>query len=87
MKHRGEFWQIPFSTMISDKAPNVVLAGRMISSDRNAFGAIRVMVNMNQVGEAAGVTAALAVGLAKPVFQVDSDAVRKELSALGAVVI
>ena len=87
MKHRGDFYQIPMSTMISDKAPNVVLSGRMISTDRNAFGAIRVMVNLNQVGEAAGVIASLAVSRTKPVFQVDAEAVRKELSNLGAIVI
>jgi hypothetical protein len=83
----GDFYQVPLSTMINDKAPNTVLAGRMICSDRSAFGAIRVMVNMNQVGEAAGVAAALAVGLEKPVSQVDADAVRNELSTLGAIVI
>lgn len=87
MKHRGDFYQIPLSTMISDKAPNIVLAGRMISADRNAFGAIRVMVNLNQTGEAAGVTAALAVSGNKGVSQVDAQAVRKNLSTLGAVII
>jgi len=83
----GDFYQIPLSTMVSDTAPNVVLAGRMISSDRGAFGGIRVMVNLNQVGEAAGVAAALAASGAKPVFRVDAEAVRRDLSDLGAIVI
>jgi len=83
----GDFYQIPLSTMISDKAPNVVLAGRMISTDRGAFGGIRVMVNLNQVGEAAGVTASLAVLGGQPVAGIDSGAVRDHLSKLGAVVI
>ena len=87
MSPKGDFYQIPLSTMISDKAPNIVLAGRMISSDRAAFGAIRVMVNLNQTGEAAGVTAALAASGGKPVFGVDSKEVRNQLSTLGAVVI
>lgn len=84
---RGDFYQIPFSTMVSDKAPNIVLAGRMISTDRAAFGAIRVMVNLNQTGEAAGVAAALAVGGSIPVPEIEAEAVRKELSNLGAIVI
>ncbi|MBT3200643.1 MAG: FAD-dependent oxidoreductase [Phycisphaerales bacterium] len=84
---RGAFYQIPLSTMVSNKADNVVMAGRMISTDRSAFGAIRVMVNLNQVGEAAGVTAALAVSGKKAVSKVDSAAVRKQLSKLGAVII
>ena len=83
----GDFYQIPLSTMVSEKAPNVVLAGRMISADRGAFGGIRVMVNLNQVGEAAGVTASLAASGAISVPQVDADAVRKGLSSLGAVIL
>jgi hypothetical protein len=59
----------------------------MISTDRAAFGAIRVMVNLNQTGEAAGVTAALSVARGNPVPEVDAAAVRAELSNLGAIVI
>ena len=84
---RGDFYQIPLSTMVSDRTPNIVLAGRMISTDRSAFGGIRVMVNLNQTGEAAGVTAALAVAKAQPVPEVDAQAVRSELSNLGAIII
>jgi hypothetical protein len=84
---RGEFYQIPLSTMLSRQADNVVMAGRMISTDRSAFGAIRVMVNLNQVGEAAGVTAALAASGEKAASKVDAASVRKQLSKLGAVII
>jgi FAD-dependent oxidoreductase family protein len=84
---RGDFYQIPLSTMVSDKAPNVVLAGRMISTDRSAFGGIRVMVNLNQTGEAAGVTASLAASGATSVSQVDAESVRMNLSDLGAVIV
>jgi len=45
------------------------------------------MVNLNQVGEAAGVTASLAVLGGQPVAGIDSGAVRDHLSKLGAVVI
>lgn len=85
--HKCDFYQIPLSTMVNDKAPNIVLAGRMICTDRNAFGAIRVMVNLNQTGEAAGVTAALAIAGDQSVPEVAADAVRGELSNLGAIVI
>ena len=84
---KGDFYQIPLSTMVSDKARNIVLAGRMISTDRGAFGAIRVMVNLNQVGEAAGITAALAASSRKPISEVAAASVRKHLSALGATVL
>jgi hypothetical protein len=73
--------------MLSTKARNLVLAGRIISSDRSAFGGIRVMVNLNQVGEAAGVAAALAASSAKPASEVSASSVREHLSKLGAIII
>lgn len=84
---KGDFYQIPLSSLVSDGAPNVVLAGRSVSADRTAFGGIRVMVNLNQTGEAAGVTAALAASGAKPVPKVAAQAVREQLARLGAVII
>ena len=86
-KPRGEFYQIPLSTMLNAKVDNVIMAGRMISTDRAAFGGIRVMPNTNQVGEAAGVTAALAASEREPVSRVDATSVRKHLARLGAVII
>lgn len=84
---RGDFYQVPLSIMVSGKLPNTELAGRMVSADREAFGGIRVMVNMNQVGEAAGVTAALAASSARPMDSVKAEDVRKALSTLGAIVL
>jgi hypothetical protein len=83
----GDFYQIPLATMVSDKAPNIVLAGRSISTDRGAFGGIRVMVNLNQTGEAAGVAAALAASRAEAVSGVAADSVRQHLAKLGAVIV
>ena len=84
---KGDFYQVPLSTMVNSKARNIVMAGRMISSSREAFGAIRVMVNLNQVGEAAGVLAALATAQRSPVAEVQAGAVREQLAKLGAVII
>ncbi len=81
------FYQIPFSTMVNRSAANLIMAGRMISTDRGAFGAIRVMVNMNQVGEAAGVAAALSAEGNKPVSSLDAQVLRSKLSGFGAVII
>lgn len=59
----------------------------MISADRSAFGGIRVMVNLNQVGEAAGVTASLAAANGIPISQVDAAVVRRHLSNLAAIML
>ena len=36
-----------------EKAENLICAGRMVDCERAAYGALRVMVNCNQMGEAA----------------------------------
>lgn len=55
------FYQIPYRSLVPRGSVNVLCAGRMLDCDRGAFGATRVMVNCNQMGEAAGVAAARCV--------------------------
>lgn len=55
------FYQIPYRSMIPRGSVNVLCAGRMLDCDKGAYGAVRVMVNCNQMGEAAGVAAARCV--------------------------
>ena len=49
------FYQIPYRCLVPQGARNVLAAGRLVDADRGAYGAVRVMVNCNQTGEAAGV--------------------------------
>jgi hypothetical protein len=81
------FYQIPYRSMVAEQAPNLVMAGRMIGADVGAFGAIRVMVNMNQTGEAAGVAAALAAKADAATLGVDPAALRAGLADGGSIVI
>lgn len=48
------WYEIPFAALVPEGSENLVCAGRMIDCERAAFGALRVMVNCNQMGEAAG---------------------------------
>jgi len=77
------YYQIPFRSLVPHGPyDNVLIAGRMIDADEAAHGAIRVMVNMNQTGEAAGVAAALAANVANGnVRSVSSQTVRHELES------
>ncbi len=43
----------------------------MINADEGSFGALRVMINLNQLGEAAGVAAYLSINGNKPVQNLD----------------
>jgi len=81
------FYQIPYRTMTSAHCENLILAGRMIGTDRGAFGAVRVMVNLNQVGEAAGEAAQLALGKGGRVREVVPAELRQDLAEGGSVVL
>lgn len=54
----AKYYQVPFRILKQNKFSNFIAVGRMLNADRSAFGALRVMVNLNQLGEAAGVAAA-----------------------------
>jgi hypothetical protein len=81
------FYQIPYRCLVPKGSANVLVAGRVVDADRGAFGAVRVMVNCNQTGEAAGVAAALACEGGCGVADVDVGRLRARLGELGAVVV
>jgi hypothetical protein len=81
------FYQIPFASLVPRGARNVLVAGRGIDADEGAFGAVRVMVNCNQMGHAAGVAAWHALDAGKDVDKLDIAKVRAVLKKQGAVVI
>ena len=56
-----DHYEIPYRAIVPKGSENVLCAGRMLDCSRDAYGALRVMVNCNQMGEAAGRAAAKAV--------------------------
>ncbi len=81
------FYQIPYRSLVPRGSQNVLVAGRCLDADRGAFGAVRVMVNTNQTGEAAGTAAWLALDSGKPVAEVDTAKLRETLKAKGAAIL
>ena len=81
------FYQIPFSSLVPRGAKNVLVAGRSIDADEGAFGAVRVMVNCNQIGQAAGTAAWLALDSGRDVDKLDVVKLRATLKKQGAVVL
>jgi hypothetical protein len=79
------FYQIPYRSMVRRDCPNLIMAGRMIDADPGAYGAIRVMITMNQTGEAAGEAAALALD-GTATWQVDPAILRERLQDGGSIV-
>jgi len=80
------FYQIPYRSMVPG-VPNVLIAGRMIDADSQAHAGIRVMVNMNQTGEAAGVAAVQALNAQQNVNEIDTEKLRAALETGGSVII
>jgi len=79
-------YHIPYRSLVPQEAENVLVAGRVLDADRDAFGGVRVMVNMNQTGEAAGVASALALKNSVMVADVDAQLLRDELAAGGTII-
>lgn len=80
------YYQIPYRSLLP-KGPyeNVIVAGRMIDVDDEAFGGVRVMVNMNQTGEAAGVAAYMALHRSVSVRDVRPSELRSKLAEGGSI--
>jgi len=88
MEEDPKFYQVPYSAMLPQggQFPNLIIAGRMIDSDETAHAAIRVMINMNQTGEAAGVAAYLAMNGSVGFAEVNTDKLRQILRDGGSAV-
>jgi hypothetical protein len=84
---KAPFYQIPYSSLVPRGARNVLIAGRSIDADEGAFGAVRVMINCNQTGQAAGVAAWLALDSGKSVAEIDTCRLRDTLKKQGAAVL
>lgn len=83
---------VPYRALIAPGFPNLLVAGRCISADREAFASLRVQASCMGTGQAAGVAAAMAVRVspaapgAPDVYAVDVPALCTRLRALGAVI-
>ena len=81
------FYQIPYSSLVPRHARNVLVAGRSIDADEGAFGAVRVMINCNQTGQAAGAAAWLALDSNQSVAEIDTARLRDTLRKQGAAIL
>ncbi len=82
--HYALYYQLPFATIVPKKQTNFIAVGRMLNADPGAFGALRVMVNLNQLGEAAGVAAYLCMQKGLPIQKLNGAEVRAVLRAGGS---
>ncbi|MEX2562906.1 MAG: FAD-dependent oxidoreductase, partial [Nitriliruptoraceae bacterium] len=82
----GRSFDIPLGALKPVGVDNVVIAGRCVSSTREANGSARVMGPCIAMGEAAGVTASLAADRGVGTATIDATMVREALERRGALI-
>lgn len=80
----GKFYGIPYRSLVPQKVEQLLVAGRCISADSTAAGAIRVMPPCMGMGQAAGTAAALSIQNKCIVRNCDTDLIRSTLKDYGA---
>ena len=79
-------YDIPYGCLVPEKTDGLILSGRCISVDPDAFGSTRVMGTCMAVGEAAGTAAALASQSGIQPREVDRRTLVRQLTLQKAIV-
>lgn len=77
---------VPYRSLIAKDFPNLLVAGRAISADKQAFASLRVQASAMGVGQAAGAAAAQCAAKAINVQDADVDTLIERLRSIGAVI-
>lgn len=80
------YYQISYSSLINSEVDNLICCGRSIAAEKIAFSALRVMVNTNQMGEAAGTAAYLALSGNSSMKNVDINKLKETLKKGGSII-
>jgi hypothetical protein len=88
LKHlpEGEWYDIPFRTLVPKKIENLLIGGRPISATHEAHSAIRVQPIAMAIGQAAGTAAALCASGHLLPRELDVRKVQEALTKQGAVI-
>ena len=81
----GEYYTIPYRSLLPKEYDNLLVAGRSISATHEAQASVRIMPICCCLGEAAGTAVAIAHKTNKNVHTVDIKALQKTLIENGAV--
>jgi hypothetical protein len=80
---QGDYYTIPFRSLIPVQIENLMFAGRILSADPVAFASVRGMPQCMAMGQATGTAAALALHAGVPVQAVPADELIASLTAQG----
>lgn len=79
----GQYYTIPFRSLIPLKITNLMFAGRLICADSTAFASVRGMPQCMAMGQATGTAAALVLETETSIQDLNLDALVTELKTQG----
>ena len=82
----GDWFEIPFRSLIASGVSNLLVAGRCISATHEALASSRVTGTCMAIGEAAGRAAAMSVSEDVGPREIDAEKLRAELVSSGALI-
>lgn len=77
---------VPYRALLPQKIDGLLVAGRCISCDDVAFGAVRLMVGCALTGQASGAAAALSLKSGAGVGEIDVQALQNVIKGLGTAI-
>lgn len=80
-------YEIPYRCLVPTGVEQLLVAGRSVSSTREALAAIRIMPTCFALGQAAGVAGAIAVADEAPVRGIDVGKLQHRLTAQGGILV
>jgi glycine/D-amino acid oxidase-like deaminating enzyme len=80
---QGDYYTIPFQSMVPQQIENLLFAGRLVCADPAAFASVRGMPQCMAMGEAVGTAAAIALAEGLPVQALDRARIVATLAAQG----
>lgn len=82
----GEYYTIPYRSLLPKEYSNLLVAGRCISATHEAQASVRIMPICATMGEAAGIAASVALNTGKNAHTVDITIVQQKLVEKGAAI-
>lgn len=79
----GQYYTIPFRSLVPEEITNLMFAGRILSADPTAFASVRGMPQCMTMGQATGTAAAIAIELNQPTQRVSTAELVLQLSQQG----
>ena len=80
---KGDFYEIPYGTLINEKVKNLLVCGRCISADHMAHSATRIQGTCVVTGQAAGTAAAMSIDEKTTAYNLDENLLHKKLKSDG----